>query len=211
MTRVPPSTSISLGHPSTSSWAAAGTAALAATVVLASAWSMTQPKLYRATTKLIVEPSAKINNNQFDAFVNYWQLDRYIADQIQVLNTERLGQRVVDRLGLASLPEFGGRSPGPGIILGNLRISPVKESNVIEISLVGRDPQRVAEWLNVYVKEFIADNIEDGLERITPETYKKGAHHWLILHGRYVCKAREPLCSECPIVEWCEYTRKELP
>ena len=74
---------------------------LVATVVFASAWSMTQPKLYRATTKVIVEPSSKINNNQFDAFVNYWQLDRYIADQIQVLNTERLGQRVVDRLGLA--------------------------------------------------------------------------------------------------------------
>lgn len=138
---------------------------LAATVVLASAWSMTQPKLYRATTKVIVEPSSKINNNQFDSFVNYWQLDRYIADQIHVLNTERLGQRVVDRLGLASLPEYGGRAPGPGIILGNIRISPVKDSNVIQISLIGHDPHRAAEWLNVYVEEYIAANIEDGIAK----------------------------------------------
>ncbi|MCD4749505.1 MAG: polysaccharide biosynthesis tyrosine autokinase [Thermoanaerobaculales bacterium] len=142
-----------------------------ATVVFASAWSMTQPKLYSARTKLIVEPSSKINNNQFDAFVNYWQLDRYIADQIQVLKTERLSQRVVDRLGLASLPENDGRAPGPGIILGNLKVKPVEESNVIEISLVGRDPDRVAEWLNIFVEEYILANIEDGIDK-TRKIYK---------------------------------------
>ena len=53
--------------------------------------------------------------------------------------------------------------------------------------------------------------VEKRLVRLTPDEFKKDAHHWLILHGRYVCKARKPLCGECPIVEWCEYTRKELP
>ncbi len=53
--------------------------------------------------------------------------------------------------------------------------------------------------------------VEKRLERLTPDEFKKDAHHWLILHGRYVCKARKPLCGDCPIVEWCEYTRKELP
>jgi endonuclease-3 len=53
--------------------------------------------------------------------------------------------------------------------------------------------------------------VETRLERLTPDEFKKDAHHWLILHGRYVCKARKPLCGDCPIVEWCEYTRKELP
>ena len=53
--------------------------------------------------------------------------------------------------------------------------------------------------------------VEKRLVRMTPEEFKKDAHHWLILHGRYVCKARKPLCGECPIVEWCEFTRKELP
>jgi len=53
--------------------------------------------------------------------------------------------------------------------------------------------------------------VEKRLVRLTPDEFKKDAHHWLILHGRYVCKARKPLCSECPIIEWCEYTKKELP
>lgn len=53
-------------------------------------------------------------------------------------------------------------------------------------------------------------DVEKRLVRLTPEEFRKDAHHWLILHGRYVCKARKPLCSECPIIEWCEYTKKEL-
>jgi endonuclease-3 len=53
--------------------------------------------------------------------------------------------------------------------------------------------------------------VERRLVRLTPDEFKKDAHHWLILHGRYVCKARKPLCGECPIIEWCEYRKKELP
>ena len=52
--------------------------------------------------------------------------------------------------------------------------------------------------------------VEKRLERLTPDEFKKDAHHWLILHGRYICKARKPLCGECPIVEWCEFRKKEL-
>ncbi len=53
--------------------------------------------------------------------------------------------------------------------------------------------------------------VEKRLVKLTPEEFQKNAHHWLILHGRYVCKARKPLCGECPIIEWCEYRKKELP
>jgi endonuclease-3 len=53
--------------------------------------------------------------------------------------------------------------------------------------------------------------VEKRLVRLTPDEFRKDAHHWLILHGRYTCKARKPLCGECPIVEWCEYTKKDLP
>ncbi len=52
--------------------------------------------------------------------------------------------------------------------------------------------------------------VEKRLLRLTPEEFKKDAHHWLILHGRYICKARKPMCDQCPIIEWCEYSRKEL-
>jgi len=52
--------------------------------------------------------------------------------------------------------------------------------------------------------------VEKRLVRLTPDEFKKDAHHWLILHGRYICKARKPMCGECAIVEWCEYKHKVL-
>jgi endonuclease-3 len=52
--------------------------------------------------------------------------------------------------------------------------------------------------------------VEKRLLRLTPDEFKKDAHHWLILHGRYVCKARKPLCDECPVIDWCEYTKKDV-
>ena len=47
--------------------------------------------------------------------------------------------------------------------------------------------------------------VEDRLERSTPEEFKRNAHHWLILHGRYVCTARKPACGRCVIADLCEY------
>lgn len=52
--------------------------------------------------------------------------------------------------------------------------------------------------------------VEKRLLKMTPDEFRKDAHHWLILHGRYVCKARKPLCGECAIAEWCEYKHKVL-
>ena len=51
--------------------------------------------------------------------------------------------------------------------------------------------------------------VEKRLVRLTPDEFKKDAHHWLILHGRYVCRARKPLCGDCAIFEWCEFKDKE--
>jgi len=50
--------------------------------------------------------------------------------------------------------------------------------------------------------------VEKRLLRLVPEEFRKDVHHWLILHGRYVCKARKPLCAECAIAKWCEYRHK---
>lgn len=52
--------------------------------------------------------------------------------------------------------------------------------------------------------------VEKRLLRLTPEEFRKNAHHWLILHGRYVCKARQPLCAACAIELWCEFDQKDL-
>ena len=46
------------------------------------------------------------------------------------------------------------------------------------------------------------------LEKVIPALYRFHAHHWLILHGRYICKARTPLCGNCPVYEWCLYEKK---
>jgi endonuclease III len=50
--------------------------------------------------------------------------------------------------------------------------------------------------------------VEDKLMKFVPAEFLKDAHHWLILHGRYVCKARTPDCPVCIIVDLCEYRRK---
>ena len=50
--------------------------------------------------------------------------------------------------------------------------------------------------------------VEDKLERVVPAEFKRDAHHWLILHGRYVCKARKPDCPQCVIRDLCAYRYK---
>jgi endonuclease III len=50
--------------------------------------------------------------------------------------------------------------------------------------------------------------VENKLLKFVPEVYRRHAHHWLILHGRYVCKARKPDCPVCPIHDLCEYRHK---
>jgi endonuclease III len=50
--------------------------------------------------------------------------------------------------------------------------------------------------------------VEDKLVKFAPDEFKQHAHHWLILHGRYVCKARKPDCPQCVIRDLCEYRQK---
>ena len=51
--------------------------------------------------------------------------------------------------------------------------------------------------------------VEKKLEKITPDEFKLHAHHWLILHGRYTCKARKPLCGDCVVEDLCRFNGKE--
>ena len=50
--------------------------------------------------------------------------------------------------------------------------------------------------------------VEKRLLRLVPEQFRQHCHHWLILHGRYICKARKPDCPTCPIVDLCDYKQK---
>jgi len=52
------------------------------------------------------------------------------------------------------------------------------------------------------------DEVQNRLEKLVPDEFKLHAHHWLILHGRYVCVARTPRCYACGISAWCEFKKK---
>ncbi len=51
--------------------------------------------------------------------------------------------------------------------------------------------------------------VEKKLDKQTPKPFRVGAHHWLILHGRYICKARTPECWRCPVIDLCRYKDKK--
>ena len=55
------------------------------------------------------------------------------------------------------------------------------------------------------------DEVEAKLEKIVPQPFRLDAHHWLILHGRYTCKARLPECWRCPVIDLCRYQPKTPP
>ena len=55
------------------------------------------------------------------------------------------------------------------------------------------------------------EEVEQKLLKVVPRDYRQNAHHWLILHGRYICKARTPECWRCPITDLCPYQPKTLP
>jgi len=54
------------------------------------------------------------------------------------------------------------------------------------------------------------DQVEQALYKVVPNKYLKDAHHLLLLHGRYTCKARSPSCNKCVIIKFCKYSQKEL-
>jgi len=55
------------------------------------------------------------------------------------------------------------------------------------------------------------DEVEAKLAKIVPQPFRRDAHHWLILHGRYTCKARLPECWRCPVIDLCRYQPKTPP
>ena len=66
---------------------------------------------------------------------------------------------------------------------------------------------RVANRTNLAPGDDVVE-VERRLDKFTPDEFKRNAHHWLILHGRYVCVARKPKCPECIIRDLCEYRHK---
>ncbi len=112
------------------------------------------------------------------------------------------------------MAEFGGAVPADRDALESLPGVGRKTANVVLNTAFGMPTIAVDTHLfRVCNRTGLAPGktplaVEQGLEKVVPEVYKRGAHHWLILHGRYVCKARKPDCPSCPIRDLCGFKEK---
>jgi endonuclease-3 len=112
------------------------------------------------------------------------------------------------------MERFGGEVPRDRASLESLPGVGRKTANVILNTAFGEPTIavdthifRVANRTGLAPGKNVAE-VERRLLKLVPQAYRKDAHHWLILHGRYVCKARKPDCPACPINDLCEYRSK---
>jgi endonuclease-3 len=110
----------------------------------------------------------------------------------EILVDQYGGEVPLDREALQALPGVGRKTAS--VVLNELRIEPTiaVDTHVFRVShrlglSTGKTP----------------DKVEADLMAVVPEPYLTRAHHWLILHGRYVCVARRPKCEECPVADLC--------
>lgn len=129
----------------------------------------------------------------------------YRAKAKHVIETSRLlmerhnSEVPADRAALEALPGIGRKTAG--VILNNAFGQPT--------IAVDTHVFRVANRTGIAPGKDVTE-VERKLLKFVPERYKLNAHHWLILHGRYVCKARRPECWRCLIVDLCEFKAKNL-
>jgi endonuclease-3 len=122
---------------------------------------------------------------------------RHILATCRLLLERHGGEVPADRAALEALPGVGRKTAN--VILNTAFGQPTiaVDTHIFRVAnrtglAPGRTPREV----------------EDRLVRSVPERFRRDAHHWLILHGRYVCKARKPECPRCPIASLCEFRHK---
>ncbi len=139
---------------------------------------------------------------------------RELIKTIGLFNTKA---RNVLALSQALLDRFGGEVPRTREELETLPGVGRKTANVVLNTAFGQPTIAVDTHLfRVANRTGLAKGddplkVELGLLKKVPEHYRLHAHHWLILHGRYVCKARKPECYRCIIRQWCRYEPKTPP
>ena len=137
-----------------------------------------------------------------------------VADHIKTIGLWRNKAKNVIALCELLIEEFGGEVPQTRDELTRLPGVGRKTANVVLNEAFGHETIAVDTHIfRVSNRTGLApgknpDEVEAQLERVTPPEFKKGAHHWLILHGRYTCIARKPKCWDCPIVDICKFKDK---
>jgi endonuclease-3 len=140
-----------------------------------------------------------------------------IRDMIKTIGLFRTKAKNVAALSAILAERYGGKVPGTREELEELPGVGRKTANVVLNVAFGKPTIavdthifRVANRTGM-AKGADVRAVEDGLERNVPKRYLSHAHHWLILHGRYICVARKPRCPECLIADLCRYPDKTPP
>jgi endonuclease-3 len=137
-----------------------------------------------------------------------------VADHIRTIGLWRNKAKNVIALSQLILDKHGGKTPRtreelealPGV--GHKTASVVLNEAYGEATIaVDTHVFRVSNRTGL-APETTPQKVEAKLLQVVPDAYKRGAHHWLILHGRYTCLARKPGCPECVIRDLCEYEAK---
>ncbi|CAK0775626.1 endonuclease III [uncultured Gammaproteobacteria bacterium] len=110
----------------------------------------------------------------------------------EILSREHGGQVPAEREALQTLPGVGRKTAN---VVLNVAFG--QETIAVDTHIF-----RVANRTGLAPGTTVAA-VEQGLERRLPAQWRRHAHHWLILHGRYVCKARKPACERCVVRQWC--------
>ena len=124
---------------------------------------------------------------------------KHVIATCQLLLEHHQGMVPADREALQRLPGVGRKTAN--VVLNTVFHQPVMA--------VDTHIFRVAHRTGLAVAKTVL-GVEKELLQVIPATFMLHAHHWLILHGRYVCKARRPLCSDCCIRDLCVYPNKNL-
>ena len=137
-----------------------------------------------------------------------------IGEYIRTIGLWRSKAKNVIALSQALIRDHGGEVPGDRDQLVKLPGVGRKTANVVLNMAFGQPTMavdthifRIGNRLGLAPGK-TPEEVEEGLVRIIPEKYMRHAHHWLILHGRYVCKARRPECERCVIADICKAAEK---
>ena len=134
-----------------------------------------------------------------------------IREQIRTLGLYRNKAKNVVELARRIIADHGGQVPRDRVALEALPGVGRKTANVVLNEAFGEATVAVDTHIfRVANRTGLAPGatpraVEERLLAIVPKRFLKGAHHWLILHGRYICKARRPLCELCPVRDLCDY------
>jgi endonuclease III len=140
-----------------------------------------------------------------------------IEDLVKTIGLFRTKAKNVHALSQQLVERFAGEVPADREALQSLPGVGRKTANVV-LNIAFRQPTiavdthlfRVANRTGLAPGDDVL-KVELGLLKTVPEAYLLHAHHWLILHGRYVCKARKPECYRCIIRDWCRFEPKTPP